>query len=204
MTKFRLAIVATAFTALIGLAVANWYITLHRQHGQSSTVIDAKLEPGGPFTMVDQNGNPVTEAMLKGKWTAVFFGYTYCPDYCPFTLQSLAAVQKKLGDKGKNFQIVFVTIDPARDTPANLKAYLSSGGMPKDTIGLTGTQAQVDKIAKEYRTMIQRTGSGDTYSFQHGTAVYLMDPHGIYNSAYTYDLGADTMTKLIKDAMADR
>ena len=204
MTKFRLAIIAAAFLALIGLAGLNYYLTLSRPHTGSMTDVDPSKLPGGPFTLVDQNGQSVTEAMLQGKWTAVFFGYTYCPDFCPLTLQALAQVQQKLGGKAKDFQVVFISVDPARDTPANLKAYLDSGGMPRGAVGLTGTPEQIADVIKAYRTTAQKVGEGDTYTYQHTTAVYLMDPKGRYNSSYGYGLQPDEMAEMIKDAMAGR
>ena len=202
MLKLRLAIIAAAFIVLVAFAGFNWYRSAHSGPRNFVTAADSSQEPGGPFTLVDQNGKPVTEAMLKGKWTAVFFGYTYCPDFCPLTLQSLAQTQKRLGDKARDFQIVFISVDPARDTPANLKAYLDSGGMPQSAIGLTGTQAQIDKVTAEYRAPAQKVGSGDTYTFQHVTTVYLMDPQGHYNSVYGYGLDPDTTANLIRNAMA--
>ncbi|ESQ75728.1 SCO family protein [Asticcacaulis sp. AC402] len=204
MTKFRLAIIATAFVALIGLAGLNYYISFKDSQRSSTTDLDPSMLPGGAFTLTDQNGQVVTEGALKGKWTAVFFGYTYCPDFCPLTLQTLAATQKQLGGKAKDFQVIFISVDPARDTPASLKAYLNSGGMPKATIGLTGTQDQIDAAVKAYRTTATKVGAGDLYTYQHTTAVFLMDPKGRYNSAYGYGIQPDEMADMIKDAMAGR
>src|SRR3989338_2627265 len=82
---------------------------------------------GGPFQLVDQNGAPTTEKVLKGKWSAVFFGFTYCPDVCPGTLQGLAAATEQLGPKAKDLQIVFISIDPERDTPPHMKPSLPAG-----------------------------------------------------------------------------
>ena len=201
MTKLRLAMIAAAFTALVVFGGVSWYMGLHHGPRNFATVTDPSQEPGGAFSLVDQDGRPVTEGVLKGKWTAVFFGYTYCPDFCPLTLQNLALVQKKLGDRAHNFQVVFISIDPARDTPAALKSYLASGGMPKGAIGLTGSQAQIDHVTKAYRAPAQKIVTGDTYSFQHITTVYLMDPNGRYNSVYGFGLDSDTTAGLIKDAM---
>lgn len=202
MTKFRLAIIAAAFALLIGTAGVNWYLSLHRSpNGTVSQVVDPALEPGGPFALVDQDGKPVTEEVLRGKWSAVFFGYTYCPDVCPLTLQSLAQTQKLLGDRARDFQIVFVTVDPARDTPANLKAYLASGGFPSGVIGLTGTQAEVDKATSAYHVPVQKVGSGDSATFNHGAVIYLMDPQGNFNTAMSKEMSPQDNAKLVRDAM---
>lgn len=205
MTKFRLAIIAAAFVALIGLAGANYFLGAGRAPRSFVTETDSAKLPGGqPFTLVDQNGRPVTQDILKGKWTAVFFGYTWCPDFCPLSLQALAKVQKELGPKAKDFQIVFVSVDPERDTPENLKAYLNSGGMPKDTIGLTGTPEQVAAAVKSFNATAERKTEGDAVLYQHTTTIYLMDPQGRFDSPYAYDLPTETMTRLIREAMSGR
>src|SRR6201996_8584732 len=111
---------------------------------------------GGPFQLVDQNGKPADQNLLKGKWSAVYFGYTYCPDVCPTTLQMLGSASRSLGDRAKDFQVVFATVDPARDTPAQLKAYLSNAVFPPGAIGLTGTDQQVAAMAGAYRVYYQR------------------------------------------------
>ncbi|MGH6991838.1 MAG: SCO family protein [Caulobacteraceae bacterium] len=133
---------------------------------------------GGAFRMVDQNGRSVDQGLLKGKWSAVYFGYTFCPDTCPTTLSELAQAQTALGAKSRNFQVVFVSVDPARDTPAQMKTYLSSPAFPKGAIGLTGTPAEVAAIAKNYHVFYQRVGNGPDYSMDHTSVVYLMDPKG--------------------------
>ena len=204
MTKLRLAIIAAAFALLIGVAGFNWYNSLHRTQTGTVSQVDPSQEPGGAFTLVDQDGKTVTQDMLKGKWSAVFFGYTYCPDVCPLTLQSLAHTQQQLGDKAKDLQIVFVSIDPARDTPANLKAYLASGGFPSGVIGLTGTQAQVDRAAQAYRVPVQKVGTGDTATFNHGAVIYVMDPKGQFNTYMSKETAPEDNTRILRDAMAGR
>jgi protein SCO1 len=159
---------------------------------------------GGPFQMVDQNGKSVDQSLLKGKWSAVFFGYTYCPDVCPTTLQALAQAEAKLGDKAKNLQVVFVSVDPARDTPAQMKAYLSTPAFPKDAIGLTGTPAQVAAAAKAYRVYYQKDGQGEGYSVAHSSIVYLMNPDGKFDRALTESQTPSEVATQIGDAMAGR
>ena len=111
-----------------------------------SGVLDKAPPPslvGGPFQLVDQNGRPTTEAALKGQWDAVFFGFTYCPDVCPGTLQALAAASDQLGPKAKDLKIVFISVDPGRDKPEQLKTFLSGPTLPENILGLTGTPQQV-------------------------------------------------------------
>jgi len=159
---------------------------------------------GGPFQLTDQNGRTVTEKALDGKWTAVFFGFTYCPDVCPTTLQTLAEAQERLGPRAKDFQVVFISVDPGRDTPQALKAYLSSPAFPKGTIGLTGTPQQIAAVAKAYRAYYAKRGEGPDYQVDHLSAVYLMDRKGDFAKILANGLGPDEIARQIKDAMAGR
>jgi protein SCO1 len=156
---------------------------------------------GGPFHLVDQSGRPVDQGVLKGKWTALFFGYTYCPDVCPTTLQMLGQASRSLGDRGKDFQVVFVTVDPARDTPSQLKAYLSNAVFPEGAIGLTGTPQQVAGIASAYGVYYQKQGSGPDYSVNHSSAIYLIRPSGAYDSVMSAELTPDQAKQAILKAM---
>ncbi|GGZ23003.1 SCO family protein [Asticcacaulis endophyticus] len=178
MTKSRLTIILIIFVGLFALIGSYWYTTLKASPGGGSSQVDPSVKVGGDFTMTDQNGRVVTQDILKGKWSAVFFGFTYCPDICPLTLQHLNAVQKELGDKAKDFQIVFVTVDPERDSPAAMKSYIESPGFPGGVIGLTGTAQQVDDIAKAYRATYSKSGEGEDYTMNHTAVIYLMNPEG--------------------------
>ena len=156
---------------------------------------------GGPFQLVDQNGRPADETMLKGKWTVVFFGFTYCPDVCPTTLQALAAAQQQLGPKADEVQVVFISLDPARDTPAQLKTYLDADGFPKGIIGLTGTPEQVAAAAKAYRVYFKKNGEGADYLIDHSTAAYLMDPRGRFDRVIPFGVSPEEIARQISDAM---
>jgi len=151
--------------------------------GETSSTGEALI--GGPFQLVDQNGKPADQSLLNGRWSAVFFGYTYCPDVCPTTLQALAQAEVALGDKAKALQVVFISVDPARDTPAQLKSYLSTAAFPRGTIGLTGTPAQIAATAKAYRVYFQKAGEGEGYSVDHSTIIYLMNPQGKFDRPIT-------------------
>ena len=158
-------------------------------------------EPGGPFTLVNQDGRPVDQSVLKGKWSVVFFGYTFCPDFCPTTLTTLGKAMDELGPKASDAQVVFITVDPARDTPAAMKTYISSRVFPKNIIGLTGTQAQIAQTAKEYVVYYQKEGTGSTYTMDHSTALYLMDPNGKFHSVIADGLTPEEDARQISEAM---
>jgi len=133
---------------------------------------------GGAFRLVDQTGKGVDDGLLRGKWSAVFFGYTYCPDVCPTTLANLGRATDELGGLTARFQVVFITVDPDRDTPKALGAYLSSQTFPKGAIGLTGSPSQIAAVAKAYHVYYQKVPQGSSYTMDHSAIVYLMDPKG--------------------------
>ena len=156
---------------------------------------------GGPFQLTDQNGQAQNQSILKGKWSAVFFGYTYCPDICPATMQTLADAEERLGTKAAKFQVVFISVDPGRDTPAQLKAYLSSSAFPHGAIGLTGTEAQVSAAAKAYYVYHAKSGTGSNYAVAHSSAIYLMDPRGRFNRVVAFGMSPDEVAGQIANAM---
>ena len=157
--------------------------------------------PGGAFSLVDQNGRVTTQEVLKGHWSVVFFGFTYCPDVCPTTLQSLALAREQLGPRAKDLQVVFVSVDPQRDHPAQLKAYLSDPAFPKGTIGLTGTPEQVAIAARAYRAYYRKAGEGDAYLVDHSTAAYLMNPRGRFDRLLPFGITPDEAARQIGEAM---
>lgn len=159
---------------------------------------------GGPFSLVDQNGRAVDQSLLQGKWSAIYFGFTYCPDACPATLQVLAEAQKKLGPKADRLQVILLSIDPERDTPELLKTYLDNPAFPKGTIGLTGTPQQVDAAAKAYKAYYKKVGEGDDYTMDHASMTYLMDPKGRYSGIIAHGTSPDETARIISDAMAGR
>lgn len=134
---------------------------------------------GGAFSLIDQNGHPVTEKSWPGKYLLVFFGFTNCPDVCPVTLDKLTAVLHQLGDDDADkVQTLFITVDPARDKPNVLKDYV--GHFHKSILGLTGSEDQVKAAEQAYKVFTARHDSpnGHDYSFDHSTFVYFMAPDG--------------------------
>lgn len=134
---------------------------------------------GGPFRLLDQTGAATTEAVLKGKPTLVFFGFTHCPDVCPTALFEMSEIFAALGPDADKAQAYFVTVDPERDTPEVLKSYLAS--FAPQVHGLTGTPEAVDAIKKEYRVYSRKVPLSDgDYTMDHTAVVYLMDKSGTF------------------------
>ena len=132
MSRRNLILIAACLVGLVLMGALAWRAGVFDGQRAGSSASGTALV-GGPFQLVDQNGKPVDEKILKGKWTAVFFGFTYCPDVCPTTMQVLGAAQRDLGPKADKFQVVFISVDPERDTPEQIKTYLSNEVFPKGT-----------------------------------------------------------------------
>ena len=134
---------------------------------------------GGPFVLQDGNGKQVTDRDFRGKYMLVYFGYTFCPDVCPTTLNEVSEALDHLGAKADKLQPIFITVDPKRDTPAVVKQYVAAF-TPK-LLGLTGTADEIAKVANEYRVYYaeHRTGPGpNDYTMDHSSVLYLMGPDG--------------------------
>ena len=150
------------------------------------------------FAMPDLNGQQRTIADFKGKATLLFFGYTQCPDVCPTTLSDLATVKQKLGAKGDKLQVIFVSVDPARDTPEILKAYM--GNFDPSFIALRGSDAQTAQIAKDFKIYYKKV-DGQTpasYTMDHTAGDYIFDPQGRLRLYSRYGTPVDTLAKDIE------
>ena len=186
-----IAVLALALAILTGLAVHRGVI------GPGSQTVAV----GGPFQLVDQTGRTVSEDVLKGKWSAVFFGFTHCPDICPTTMFELGQVESLLGGRSKDFQTVFISVDPRRDTVEQVRAYVTTDSFPKRVLGLTGSPAQVDAAAKAYRTFYQTRGEGADYQVNHASYTYLMNPRGRFVCVLPYELTPEQTARKITAAM---
>ena len=179
--------------ALAGLVLAALLALLIINPERSST--DAI---GGAFTLTDQRGASVTEAALKGSPSLVFFGFTHCPDVCPTALFEIGQVYQALGPQGDRLKSFFITVDPERDTPESLKAYLGSFD-PRIT-GLTGTQAEIDGAMRAYRAFARKVPlEGGGYVMDHTAIVYLMDKKGRFVSSINFERPPEENAKRIAD-----
>ncbi|WP_321342491.1 SCO family protein [Breoghania sp.] len=150
---------------------------------------------GGPFTLVDGQGNTFTEANLKGKPSAMFFGYTFCPDVCPTTLAELQGWIEQLGPDADKLNYVFVSVDPERDTPEVMASYV--GAFDDRIIPLSGTREQVDAVIKAYRVYARRVEREDgDYLMDHSAGLYLFDGNLRFVGTIAY--GEDSETALAK------
>ena len=149
---------------------------------------------GGPFTLTDHTGKRVTDQDFRGRTTLVLFGFTFCPDVCPSALQVVSAALDKLGPKAEAITPILITLDPSRDTPAQLASYVQS--FHPRLIGLTGTQAEIDAVAKAYRVYAKRVDDPKStagYTIDHSTFIYVMGPDGAYVTHFTHATPVDAM-----------
>jgi protein SCO1/2 len=174
MTRLVRILAMTAALLAGAAALAAIAIVLWPRGGE---VAVAPSAVGGPFTLKDQNGRTVTDADFKGKPFLVFFGFTNCPDICPTALFDMSEVFRRLGPDAEKVSALFISVDPARDTPEKLKDYLQS--FHERISALTGSQADVDAVTKAYKAYAKRVPlEGNDYTMDHSAIVYLMDKNG--------------------------
>lgn len=173
------------------------FIWLSGSNGRSSP-----LGIGGPFTLENGDGKRVTDKDFRGKYILVYFGYTFCPDVCPTTLNAVADAVDRLGPNASRLQPLFITVDPKRDTPAVVKQYASAFGSKIE--GLTGTPDQIAQVAREYRVYYaeHRTGPGpNDYSMDHSSVLYLMSPTGAFIAPVRADQSGEEIAADLKQLM---
>ncbi|KAH8907855.1 SCO1 protein [Coniochaeta sp. PMI_546] len=187
-----------------------YYFEHEKERMQRKRVADAtkgvgRPKVGGPFELIDQNGKTVTHNDLKGKYSLIYFGFTHCPDICPEELDKMARFFDLVEAERPNALIpVFVTCDPARDGPKELKEYLSEFH-PK-FVGLTGTYEQIKAMCKAYRVYFSTPTSvkpGQDYIVDHSIYFYLMDPEGDFVEALGRQHSPEQAAKIILDHMKD-
>ena len=201
-SSLRLALIVLA-GLMLGAAAALAIFPAARERllpDRTSSVGHALV--GGPFTLTDQSGKRVTDKDFRGRYLLVFFGFTNCPDVCPSALQVMAAALDKLGPKGQKVTPLFITVDPERDTEAQLATYVKS--FHPRLVGLTGTPAEIEAVTKAYRVYVKKVPdpkSSAGYTFDHSAIIYLMGPDGDYLAHFTHasnvDTMADRLTKLL-------
>ena len=157
---------------------------------------------GGQFALVDQRGNPVDNAVFVGKPSLLFFGYTHCPDVCPTTMGEMQGWFAALGDEAKTLQGVFVTVDPARDTPEILGDYVSF--VSDRIVGLTGPQDEIDKVVRDWGALAERVNQDDGgYLMNHTASVFLVNSKGEFAGTIAYGENTDTALEKIKRLVAN-
>ncbi len=197
MVKRNFGIVMAGLIAVSALVLGIYASIFHfgggPQQGGWGAMVSATVLPGPkslvPFRLTDQNGEAFSERSLEGRWSFLFFGYTYCPDICPTTLATLSLMEKKLQSSGvaAPHQVVFVSIDPDRDTPARLAEYVPY--FNPSFVGVTGPEEELAGLTRQLGILYARAESQDistdNYLMDHSAAILLIDPEGRFHAVFS-------------------
>ena len=169
-----------ALVAVVGLGVGAGALLLNNRSQAVASTFGA-----GTYELVDQNGETVDQSMFVGHPSALFFGFTHCPEVCPTTMAEMSGWFEQLGDEGKDLRGYFVTIDPERDTPVILGDYVS--WVSDRVTGITGTPEEIAKIAKAWGIYYAKVPlEGDDYTMDHTASVFLIDDKGQFQGTIAY------------------
>lgn len=192
----RIGLIAAAILAVVLTVVGFTFVTGSKSTGggpRGSGVATV----GGPFTLTGVDGQAVTEKDLLGKPSAIFFGFTYCPEVCPTTLSELSALADQLGSDADELNLVFISVDAERDGPEEMKQYLTA--FDSRIIGLTGTPEQIDAAAKAFKIYYTKVPLDDgDYTMDHTASVILMDAYGKFFGTMAYEEAMSVMLAKLK------
>lgn len=177
-------------------AAAVFALVLFNQQRNGTVSLLPEIKLGAPFSLIDQNNAPITEAAMAGKPFVLFFGFTHCPEVCPTTLYELSGYFDTLGAEAKNIQAFFVSVDPERDTPDILKTYLSS--FPRVT-GITGDLNEIERLKtawKIYSKKVPLDGGG--YTMDHTASMFLVKADGVLMGTIAYGEKSETALPKLK------
>ena len=183
---------------VVGMAALGVVALIWQQSSQKQPVSQTSFGTiGGPFTLVGTDGKPFPSARLTGKPAAIFFGFTHCPDVCPTTMARLTKLRRELGQGNDTFSIVFISVDPERDTPAELGTYMQLFDTP--VIGLTGTADQIEQVKKQYGIYSRKVEQpGGSYSVDHTATVILTDRKGQFVATLSPEEGEAVALEKLK------
>ena len=196
----RFVFLAGAVLAVFALATTAWILTVKLTEeetlaGPGLIVMPASL--GGPFELTDHGGEPATEATFGGHLTLVYFGYSFCPDFCPMSLQTMAAAMAEAGDEPA-VKGAFITVDPERDHVEHLAGYVPL--FHERLVGLTGSLAEIEPVAKAFRVYFKhrRDVDPEAYPVDHSSYIYLMDQDWRLAAVFRHDATAAEMKAAIR------
>ncbi len=185
--------------AISGAAFGIWSLMSTAAHEWNGAVYNPP-RPGIEFTLTDVDGEPMSTSELEGKVVMLYFGYTYCPDFCPQTLTDFQRVKQNLGDDADNVAFMMVSVDPARDTPERMKEYLAF--FDPEFIGLTGAEDELTPVKQEFGiTSLNQDATPEADGFywvDHSTKTYVLNAEGELALEYPFGVTADEMTEDVR------
>ena len=190
--KRSLILPLAVFLAGLSVLIVTMILLLQPQQQQNA----GRVPIGGPFRLTSHEGKPFTDADLKGKPFAVFFGFTHCPEVCPTTLYDLTQDLEALGKDSDKMRVAFITVDPAQDTPELMKTYLSS--FDPRIVGLTGTDDEIAAVAKAYKIYYRKVPTDSDYTMDHSATIFLMDSKGDFYGTSNFQETAETRRSKLK------
>jgi protein SCO1/2 len=197
----------TIFYAVIALVLVAGFFAIRSHQANRDPMVVALTNTGtpnlgGPFTLIDEDGKPITDRAFRGKFMLIFFGYTFCPDVCPTSLTLVAEALDALGKDADKVVPVFVSVDPERDTPAHLKEYVKK--FHPAMRGLTGSKDQIAAAAKAYKVIYAKAeaaANDGNYLMDHSALLYLVGPDGKFRTFFSHGTGGAEMAQRIKEML---
>ncbi|MHA1518236.1 MAG: SCO family protein [Alphaproteobacteria bacterium] len=184
---------------LLGAVIGAGMLLFSADTQRTRVVTSGKALVGGPFELVGKGGKTVTDKDFRGRYMLVFFGFTRCPDICPAELQVISAALDELESDADKVIPIFITLDPERDTPDAMTAYVENFG--PNFVGLTGSPEAIDQAAKAYRVTYQKfqeESMGNSYSIDHSALAYLMGPDGAFVTHIPYGTPPKKMAETLR------
>jgi protein SCO1 len=196
--RLRLVLGIVLGVLILGGAATTSLLVAWRDGG---SVLAPAASLGGPFTLTGADGAAVTDRSFPGKFLLIYFGYTYCPDACPTALSNVAGALAKLGPAADRLQVLFITVDPRRDTPQVMGDYVKA--FDPRIVGLTGTPEQISAVAREYKVYVSpHAEEGKDYLVDHSSFLYLMNPQGRFERIFASDTPAAGLAEQLRPLLA--
>jgi cytochrome oxidase Cu insertion factor (SCO1/SenC/PrrC family) len=205
MQRYWAASFALAAIILSGSAQGQTQIAQSKAESTQlmNDLMSGKGKVGGPFTLVDSSGKERSLAEFKGKIVLIYFGYMFCPDICPTDLYNLASLLMRLGKDSAQVQVIFITLDPARDTPELMGKYVQH--FDKRILGLRGTEQQTKQVATQYKTFYEKVSlNGNQYVIDHTAFIYIMNRTGKYVAFFPPGTSPERMEVMVKEAIMSK